>query len=149
MAKGFFEVSGTPVLLKGEIEGELYEVGGADPTTIIRTDQAWYIRLHWKLQGTLVNMICGEWCINVHLESMGRGREFNFPEDGDIRVPLSCKANGEYWADVHVPAGKITPEDCASPYKVVTTLTYRNPCDKPGPIAGFVEGPLVTFYPAD
>jgi hypothetical protein len=148
MTTGNFEVSGSPNLLSGTIEAEVYEVGGASPTSIIRVDQDWLVRIKWALRGTLKSMICGKWCLHVHLESIGKGPELDLPHpDGrEIHIPLNPCGNGEYCYDFLVRAGTIRPEHCSTPFKVVTTVTYENACHKPGPMAGFVEFGILQFY---
>lgn len=51
-----------------------------------------------------------------------------------------------YRYNVDVPPGTVTADHCSIPYKLVTTLTYLEVCGTPGPIAGYVEGPIIQFY---
>ncbi|MBI3243100.1 MAG: hypothetical protein HYZ49_12475 [Chloroflexi bacterium] len=146
MSKGNFEVSLPEPYLGGDIYAEVYEVKGAKPTTIIRTDQEWGVKIHWELEGSLVPYICGEWCIHLCLESMGPGPELKLDHP---HVPLDPCGNGEYYSDFRVKPGIITGEHCSVPYKLVVTVTYLTACEKPGPIAGFVEGPILQFYEPD
>lgn len=148
MLKGNFEVSLPAPYLDGEIYAEVYEVGGARPTSIIRTDQDWGINLHWDLKGSLAPFICGRWCVHVFLESMGPGPELKIDSNPKY-IPLDPCGKGEYYFDFRVPRGRVTGEHCSTPYKLVVTVTYLTACDKPGPIAGFVEGPLIQFYEVD
>jgi hypothetical protein len=143
--EGKFEVSGSPKLLAGYIGAEVREVGGVDPTTIIRFDQDWVVTMEWGLQGSLKSMICGEWCLNVDLESIGPGEEMELPTQ-ELHVKLDPCGTGKYKKDIRIPAGTVKPEHCSTPYKLVATVTYLNACGRPGPMAGFVEGPIVQFY---
>ena len=147
MSKGNFEVSLPKPYLCGEIYAEVYEVGGAKPAAIIRADQEWGVKIHWDLEGSLAPFICGEWCIHLRLESMGPGLEIIL--DAPRRIPLDPCGRGEYYCDFRVKRGKITSAHCSIPYKPVVTVTYYNACHRPGPIAGFVELPILPFYEAD
>src|ERR1044071_6305926 len=75
MSKGQFEVSLPVPFLKGDIQADVYEVGGASPVSIIRSDQDWGVKVRWQLEGSLLPFICGKWCIHLRLESLGTGRE--------------------------------------------------------------------------
>jgi hypothetical protein len=144
MSKGNFEVALPKPHLVGDIFASVYEVGGANPTTIISVDQDWGVRIRWDLKGSLAPFICGEWCLHLRLESMGPGREllFSLPR----RIPLNPCGRGSYYVDFRIKRGMIKPHHCSIPYKPVVTLTYYTVCHKPGPIAGFVELPIIQFY---
>jgi hypothetical protein len=147
MTKGSFEISGDPELLYGSISADVYEVGGVSPKNIIRIDQDWFVRLNWALEGTLKSMICGTWCIRLHLESIGKGDELDLPGSyREVEVPLDPCGDGRYTYDFVVRAGTVRPEHCSTPFKLVTTVVYKNACDLPGPMAGFVEGSILQFY---
>jgi hypothetical protein len=147
MTKGSFEISGDPELLSGYISADVYEVGGVAPKNIIRIDQDWFVRLNWALEGTLKSMICGTWCIRLHLESIGKGDELDLPGAyREVEVPLDPCGDGRYTYDFVVKAGTVRPEHCSTPFKLVTTVVYKNSCDLPGPMAGFVEGSILQFY---
>jgi hypothetical protein len=157
MAEGKFEVSLSNPALGGGIEAEVYEVGGAAPTNIIRADQDWGVNLKWYLKGTLVPFICGYWCVTLHFESIGSPKgpdhnedEFDLHAGYEIKLD-PCKkpdAHGHYWYeyDFKVPKGKIKPGHCGRPYMVVAAITYKTMCNRPGPMAGFVQGPMIQFY---
>ena len=138
----------TPNDLRGVLRAAVYEEG--EPTNfIIRSDKTWSIKVHWHLYGALRKCLCGEWCLQVYLESIGPGKEFVLPGASDVRIPLDPCGNGHYEHEFAFRPGTITPEYCAVPYKVVVGLTYRTPCDEPGPIAGFVELPTIQFFESD
>ena len=148
MTTGSFEVSLPSPVLTGEIYADVYEVAGAKPTTIIRTDQHWGVKAHWELEGPLAAFICGEWCLHLFLESMGPGPELKLDPYPNMNIPLDPCGNGEYYFDFKVEPGVVKAEHCSNPYKLVLAVTYITPCGKPGPIAGFVEGPMLQFYQA-
>jgi hypothetical protein len=159
MAEGKFEVSLSNPALAGGIYADVYEVEFPDtPTSIIRSDQNWGVKIKWYLEGTLVPFVCGYWCINLYFESMGSPKGPDHNEDEfDLRAPdhkfkldpcLKPDKDGHVWYyyDFKVPPGTIKPGHCGRPYKVVAAVTYETICDQPGPMAGFVEGPMIQFY---
>ena len=143
---GKLEASLEEPLLYGDISARLYEKDGVKPTTIIRTDQAWGVKVDWFLQGSLTEYICGYWCVRVSLESIGEGPEKSW-ESKHIR--LNPCGDGTYSYDFKFKPGDITADFCSTPYKLVVTVTYISDCYRPGPIAGFVELPIVQFYHAE
>ena len=147
MSQGFLEVSLPEPYLGGDISAEVYEVKGAKPVSIIRTDQEWGVKVRWTLKGSLAEFICGEWCLHLRLESLGPGPELLF--DASKRIPLEPCGKGEYEYDFRIKPGRITGAHCSIPYKPVVTVTYYTACHKPGPMAGFVELPILQFYEAD
>jgi hypothetical protein len=151
MSVGYFETPLGPnnPHLYGSIEGVVIQESGdgaVDPTQVISIGSDWSVRLYWEFKGKLTKMICGSWCIHLYLESMGPGPELKLPVNGE-QVPLDPCGNGEYHHTIKVPAGTVTTDHCSTPYKLVVGLTYLTTCDdRPGPIAGFVEGPIVQFF---
>jgi len=144
--EGYIETP-TPEYLAGSIGADIVEFGGVKPTTIIRTDTDWAIRIKWSLTGTLAPLICGEWCVHAFLESMGPGPELRLPsEREEIRIPLDPCGDGKCTYDFRIPRGTVKAEHCGIPYKLVVSLTYYDQCNRPGPMAGFVELPMVQFY---
>jgi len=144
MSKGSFEVALPRPYLVGDIFAKVYEIGGASPTNIVRVDQDWGVKVHWDLKGSLAPFICGEWCLHLRLESLGPGPEIMF--SAKRRIPLNPCGRGRYDFDLRVKRGKIRGDHCSIPYKPVVTITYYTACHKPGPIAGFVELPIMQFY---
>jgi len=143
--KHYFEVT-TPTSppLHGGITAEILEEG--KPTNyIIRSDKEWSVKVHWYLEGALTSCLCGYWCVHLYMESVGPGPELVVPY-GDIHIPLDPCGDGHYWYEIKVHPGLIKAKHCSIPYKLVAALTYRTPCDDPGPMAGFCELPLVQFY---
>lgn len=145
---GKFETSGplAPPNLSAQIGALVTEVGGVDPTTIIRVDQDWKIHVYWTVKGNLTELVCGKWCVNAFLESMGPGPEINLhPADLKIDLQPAPGAN-DYYAMLLIQAGAVKADDCSTPFKLVVTVTYMTPKGQPGPAAGFVEGPILQFY---
>ncbi|WP_420627182.1 hypothetical protein [Candidatus Leptofilum sp.] len=131
--------------LYGHIEASVLDSGVA-PNTVIKVGDDWYVDIYWSLKGTLMPLIYGKWCIRLHLESMGRGKEFNYPRKGrEIYVRANPCGNGYYRYRVKVPAGTVTAKHHGIPYKLVVSVTFYDYCGEPGRITGVVEGPILYF----
>ncbi|MCI0550087.1 MAG: hypothetical protein L0287_03960 [Anaerolineae bacterium] len=76
--EGKLEISLSEPYLYGDIYARVYEKEGAKPMNIIRMDQVWRVKIYWDLKGSLAEYICGEWCIRLCLESIGKGPERNW-----------------------------------------------------------------------
>jgi hypothetical protein len=126
--------------LDGSIEAEVYEDDPLKPTTVISTDQDWGITVTWSFTGGLVNMIGGKWNLQAHLETMGPGTDVSLP-DPPLVIELDPPKT-DYEKKIEVDAGTVAK----GPYKLVITLLYKDLTDGPGPVAGYVEGPMLQFY---
>lgn len=139
--------------ISGEIRASVWELDQgkeAKSNHIIHIDSDWFVRVRWSIEGALASCICGEWALRLYLEPLDRGPELHYPVDGDLHLPLDpCKPreDNKYWytQDVRVPAGFIEEKHLGIPYRPVATLTYRDVCQRPGPMAGFVELPAIEF----
>lgn len=142
-----FEITvptGTP--LTGAMSATILDSQGVAPGNIIHVDDDWSVEFKWSLKGPLAGCISGDWCLRVHLESIGSGPELNLFENNDVIVPLDPCGDGHYSRSFDVKAGDVPAEAHSSIYKVVATITYRTPCKKPGPMAGFADLGLLQFY---
>jgi hypothetical protein len=142
-----FEVSPFASKLTGTIRAAVYEEGGTEPTTIIQVDQAWHVDVEWTLRGHMRRHLCGQWCVMVHLESIGRGKEYSLPEQCEY-FPIDPCNDGTYRKQIQVPAGKIDPKDCGTLYLLAVTLVSLDACGRPGHIAAYCKGPNLMFYEA-
>ncbi len=151
-----------------------YEVDVTSSTSLIRADQDWGVKIHWFLEGCLVPFISGWWCINLYFEGMGSSKGYGYGKGSDYgkgdyetggdytedefdlhaecKIPLNpClkldeHGHANYCYDFQIPKGTIKPGHCGRPYKLVVGITYENACGCPGPMAGFVEKPMIYFY---
>jgi len=131
--------------LTGHFSASVHEVGGTAPATVLDTTVPWEVRFQWSIYGgSLAAMLAGQWCLRVRLESIGPGAEFLLPVAGPQLVPFN-PAVSNYTAVISVPAGTV-PASPDAIYKVVACLTTRNALGAPGPIAGYVEGPILQFF---
>lgn len=144
--EGQLEVeAGVPeYLLHGTIGAEASEPGEA-PTNIFDINDLVEVKVDWTLTGSLARMICGTWQCDLYLESIGKGEEF---EVEGCTVPLNSGSNGQYHCVIQIPAGRVhpAPGETDIAYKMVVSVTYKDPGGRPGPIAGFVELPIVQYY---
>jgi hypothetical protein len=145
-----FEIN-TPLLggsLTGSINAYVTQPSSVNPITIIEADKDFEVHINWELSGTLTPFIAGNWRVHVFLESIGNAPELNLPVVPVI-IPLKLISGPvSYSATVVVPANTVKPVDSV-PYKLVATVTFHSVLDRPGPMAGFVEGPLLQFYVSD
>ncbi len=144
--QGEFEVeTGVPLsVLTGTIGIDAHEPGEA-PTRIFGINDLVEVDCEWTLSGSMASMICGTWQCDLYLESMGGGKEF---EIEGCTIPLDPVGSGTYSCTIQIPPGTIKPDpdETKIPYKMVVSLTYKDPRGRPGPIAGFVSLPLIEFY---
>lgn len=173
--EGSWEVSLHQGPLSGGISAVVYEEppdgygGDIGATNIIRADQDWGVKIHWYLEGCLVPFICGWWCVNLYFEGMGSSRNHGYGHKGDYdtgpdssdeefdlhaecKIPLNpclkldSSGHANYCYDFKISKGTIKPGHCGRPYKLVASVTYETVCGHPGPMAGFVEKPMIMFY---
>ncbi len=151
-----------------------YEAADVTSTSLIRADQDWGVKLHWYLEGCLVPFICGWWNITLFFEGMGSSKGYGYGKGSDYgkgdydadsdysgeefdlkaecEIPLNpClkldeNGHANYCYDFKIPKGTIKPGHCGRPYKLVASITYKTVCGCPGPMAGFVEKPMIYFY---
>ena len=145
-----FEIN-TPLngLLNGSIGASITEVGGVNPIGILEADKPFQVNVNWTLSGPLTPFVAGTWHVSVFLESIGPGAELQVPLPS-IAIPLTPGVGPvNYSHVVNVPANTVTVGPDGRPYKLVTTVTYRTVLNKPGPMAAFVEAPVVQFYRDD
>lgn len=152
--------------LTGTIGAKVYEVGEA-PSRILDINDDWVVEIDWSLTGEAQRFVCGSWGVDVYMESIGKGPEFELPDEDLENIPLNPTGDGHYHTAINVPAGFIKthvetwreelkehghlPGDRESDivYKMVCTVTYKDVGGRPGPIAGFVEMPMLQFYSAE
>ncbi len=132
------------------------------PTTILRADQPWRVQVEWKTTGLAAAALAGQFNVSAYLESLGPGGDLKLPvvpgpAPDEVSVDLLSGAlaiqpaptffQREYRVQVNVPAGQVpTDANRSRPYKLVVAITYSEPSGAPGPMAGFVEGPILQFY---
>lgn len=139
-------------LLTGDITAHVHEYGSVEPITILEADKMARVHVIWTLSGPLTPFLCGKWYVSAFLESMGPGEEFRLPLAPGEAVALNPKPGPvtyEAWVDIPANRVKVTDTEGTLPYKLVVTVAYRAPNGQPGPMAGFVDGPVLQFYRVD
>ncbi|MBK8905966.1 MAG: hypothetical protein IPM53_32605 [Anaerolineaceae bacterium] len=125
------------------ISASAHEHAGAPPSTIIRTDQSWAVNVSWQTTGLTTGMIAGNWHLHCYLERIGPGADLDLVDPADHIIPLTPGTSPvNYFVHFDVPAGAVA----AGLYQLVVSMTYLEPTGAPGPMAGFVEGPMLQFY---
>jgi hypothetical protein len=133
-------------LLTGNISAHVHEINSVEPTTILEVDKEFVVHISWSLDGPLTPFVAGTWQVNVFFESIGPGPELKLPLP-TLELPLDPNIGPNYYeALVSIPANTLKDADATVPYKMVTTVTYRTPKGRPGPMAGFVESPVLQTY---
>ncbi len=131
--------------LRGGIRATIYEEGQRGPQDIVAIGDEWYVKVQWYLTGGLQRHLCGQFCVAVYFESIGRGKEFSF---GPVEVEMKPCGDGRY---EYIFKGsdwvKLKEKHCGRLYHVGVSLTSRA-CDRPGHIAGFCDVGTVMFVPA-
>jgi len=117
---------------------------GEPSTTVFDIHDDVNVSADWSIPDPLSRMIAGTFEVTLYLEAQGDGEEF------EIGLPAIAvnPALTAYHADILIPANRIVPPAGKTnvPYKLTTTVIYKDVLGTPGPIAGFVELPLVQFY---
>jgi hypothetical protein len=163
--EGEFEVEFLPYLT-GTIGAKVYELD-EPPSRIIDINDPWVVEVDWTLTGRAQRFICGSCGVDVYMESIGPGPELELPDKPFENIPLNPIGDGHYHARFDVPAGFIKTHvekwweeqleggglkrdrETDIVYKMVCTVTYKDLGGQPGPIAGFVEMPMLQFYYAE
>jgi hypothetical protein len=136
--------------IQGELDVPIVRDLGSIPNRVLEMDRDCEVELNWRLQSDApmshpVDLIDGTWVVKVSAESIGPGPEINL---ASTNVPFSSAVTSDSdlrtWQHIFtVPANTITQE---AVYKLVTLITYRDPHGHRRAMAGFSEGPIVTFY---
>ncbi len=158
MTTGVIETPLGPNPIFGEIEADCYEVGGVNPTTIIRSNQAWEVKVKWKMEGNFIPWIDPhlKWHLHVLLESMGPGPEKSIFTSNEPwgAAPVGLSPYSKEWNDVetfnedfieNLYTGLQLPHESAL-FKVFAILTLTNANGMPLECAGNVELGNLQWY---
>jgi hypothetical protein len=134
-----------PPAFRGDINVQVLSPG-PNPTTILRVNTPFTVRVSWYIEGYTVSGLGGDWLARAFLESIGPGFENQVAVSPPIpvtSVPLGPGDRRTYSLDLAVPAN---PAINAGPYKLVVTITHMNAAT-PTQYAAYVEGPILQFIP--
>ncbi len=132
-----------------EIRGSVYVFEGAStanweassPTTIIQTDQPWYVLYYFRTNGLMNHIMDGTWKFELFLEKMGQA-EFSLPQQYRIKeIPFVSRPH-TYLDFSIIPKDQVP----TGVYKLVIASTFKGPAGVPGPIAAFADIGLIQFY---
>ncbi len=131
-----------PNFFVGEITAfAVLDPAGLQPTNVIRTTDTWHVSISWRIRGTVVNALAGNWQVRAFLESMGAGFEGQVGPIHNQNLNTDQFDPREYTALITVPPG--TP---AGTYKLVVVVNYFELSGQPGFMAGHQEGPIVQIF---
>jgi hypothetical protein len=136
--------------IEGEIEVPLVMDPDSTPNRVLELDRDWKVEIKWLLRSDLpdshpVDLLDGTWNVKIAVESLGPGDEENVA-DKEIPLPsfdTSSSSERTWKHTFNINAGKISKEGV---YQLVTLITYRDPAGGRRAMAGFAEGPMLTFY---
>jgi hypothetical protein len=115
------------------------------PTTnIVYSEETYYVKLDWKLEGLLAHHFCGVWQVKVDLESIGTADEYTselYKIDMD-----PCQKEG-YSHTFEITPDTVHPAEGGTVYLVAVTLSSLDPCGQPGHIWAYGTGVSVMFVP--
>ena len=135
--------------LRVEMWASVFESPDSDtPTTIVRSDQTWFVEVCWDLTGKLARHLCGKWCLCLLLESVGPGEDYG-GDEFCIEIDMDPCREDPYCHTFEISPDQIECRRCGSLYLVGITLVAIDPCGNPGHIAGYCRGPSVMCYPGE
>jgi hypothetical protein len=82
--------------------------------------------------------------VKIDLESIGIADEYT---SDLIEIDMDPCKDDPYSHKFSLTAGTLNPHPGGTVYLVATTLSSLDPCDDPGHIWGYCEGPSVMFVP--
>lgn len=141
-----------PTHINGHIHTPVVKDQDLTPNRVLELDRDWTIELSWHLRSDdpdtdPVTGIGGNWLIRLGLESIGPGPEIDLLPTPTVKpisdYDSSNKASCTWKESFTIKAGKVTEE---AVYQLVALIAYQFPDGSRGSMAGFVAGPLLTFY---
>ena len=124
---------------------------GGDPVSIIKTTDAWKMRVTWTITGTIVGSFphsSDDWYLQGFVETIGPGTDLALGPPLQVpvnKVPATgTPATRTYTEDISVTASLVPAGtyDCAA---VITCKTSGTP-PVPVAVAAVERGPLLQFY---
>lgn len=117
------------------------------PNHVLQLGKDWHIKVEWEItddpgHAPLVPAIGGTWQVRAKLESIGAEWEGMV----GAMVPVALVPGQTHYSTTIHGAG-FPPAGNDGGYKLLVTINYIYPTGVPGPMAGFLEGPMIQFYP--
>ena len=115
-------------------------------TNNIYSEEKYYVKLDWRLEGKLAAHFCGQWQIKIDLESIGTADEYSSPIETIDMDP--CQAD-DYSHTFSIAPSTLKPAKGGTVYLVAVTLSSLDPCGRPGHIWAYGTGERVLFVPGE
>lgn len=131
---------------------EIFEdaAGIKPPTTILQSDQNFYVRVSWENWGKATGMICGEWHLVLFAESVGPGDDYLLYDSADAHIePLTPGSEPvKYSYDIDVKKGTLPVVGAhgVTLYNLYVSLTYFDATHRRGPIAVNDKDTTIQIY---
>jgi hypothetical protein len=136
-------------------DAKIVDKNGVQPNNIISADDDFYVVWDIWVKGPLWRLICGCWCVDLRLESIGQGEEFSLSQRIGHRkgCGFRCCFHGcrhcHFCHKVCVPGGTIPAGKCSSIYLLAATFQLLDHCGRPAPIVGYENLGAFSFYQPD
>ncbi len=137
------------VHLSGVIDDPIVTDADGTPNRVLELDRENTVDITWRITSDDPDMnpatySNGKWVIQLSFESFGTALEFELDPEEVLLADANPKTKAlcEWKKQIKIPANKAEE----SVYKMVTLITYRDDDGNRGSMAGFSEGPVLTFY---
>jgi hypothetical protein len=129
--------------ISGELNATVVESPSKTPINVIPASSDWEIDCEWSLDPPGASL-GGTWHLQAFLEAQGPAPELSTTP---ILVALDGRVKpATYTASIKFPKPQSLGGLDLVIYRVTVALTYRNPANKPGPIAAFVDLQFVQIF---
>ena len=153
-------ITGNPVeirlpdpALEVYFDAKIVDSNGVPPGSIISAKDNFYVVWDICVKGPLWRLICGCWCVDLRIESIGAGAETSLSRELGKGCGFRCCFHGcrhsHFCHRVCVPAGTIPADDCSTLYLFAATFQLLDHCGNPAPIVGYEELGVFSFYDPD
>lgn len=134
--------------LNATITATLLEVPAFEPSNIINHDQEYVVRVCMELGSSIKRILCGEWCVNLGVESCGPAKEFRLSQ---VILMDNCN-DAPDCVEFRIRGRDFENADsnhCGDLFQFCVTVIARDACansHKPIGIAGFCKlGPVMVY----
>jgi len=150
-------------------DAKVVDSNGVPPGTIISVQDDFYLEWHIWAKGPLLHLICGCWCVDLRVESIGEGEEFSLSRKIGKGCGFRCCFHGchhdthyddpsyarpyhspdhchHFCCKVCVPACTIPASKCSTVYLLAATFQLLDHCGHPAPIVGYKDMGAFSFY---
>ncbi|HPR88841.1 MAG TPA: hypothetical protein PL181_12540 [bacterium] len=117
---------------------EVYSDPASPPTSIVKVNEAWGVRVNWNTVGPLNNLINGNFRIQVLFDKLGIGEAAWEPVVPPVpTVPTPAPYTIQIACGPNLPAGM---------YKLAVYLFLEDVNGNPAGVICCAEGPTITVY---